>query len=412
MRHGLTPPRLLSIDDADTLYEELVSPLLHVLPMAPGYDVSAAAALSCFHVFALQSRGAFDVRWCRGGIGEAIFAPWQERLTARDNVEMRGGARVEAIERQADGRLAVRTAGRPGQSAADADAPAPLIADAVVLAVGATAAARLAEASPALSSLPAAARFGELRGITCVAVRLYLRPATQRTAGLQGGAHASTLLPEAVARAMNDSPVVVVGAGVGGMAELEETGFCVYDLQRMHDEHASNELAVLEVDFYRADAIAAMADDDVAALALQAVAAALDVRADLLDPSLIVDMAVVRARNAVSHFAVGSCALSPGVSLGDGIFACGDWIDRSGHASWSTEKAVVTAKQAAAAVAADMGLAGVDGTVIPASPDTPQLHALRGLAGAARGAKLGLQDAQQLPPPAPWAAVRTLLNGR
>ena len=48
--------------------------------MGPGYDISAAAALSCFHVFALQSRGAFDVRWCRGGISETIFLPWQQRL--------------------------------------------------------------------------------------------------------------------------------------------------------------------------------------------------------------------------------------------------------------------------------------------------------------------------------------------
>ena len=86
--------------------------------MAPGYDISAAAALSCFHVFALQApsrltppispasplhhfcissasrlhlfqsrlhlprqaRGAFDVRWCRGGISERIFTPWQRQL--------------------------------------------------------------------------------------------------------------------------------------------------------------------------------------------------------------------------------------------------------------------------------------------------------------------------------------------
>ena len=41
---------------SDTLYDELVAPLLHVLPMGPGYDISAAAALSCFHVFALQVR--------------------------------------------------------------------------------------------------------------------------------------------------------------------------------------------------------------------------------------------------------------------------------------------------------------------------------------------------------------------
>ena len=76
----------------------------------------------------------------------------------------------------------------------------------------------------------------------------------------------------------------------------------------------------------------------------------------MLDPSLVVDRAVVRARRAVSHFAVGSAALSPAVRLtgsgggvgggGGGLYACGDWVDRTGHASWSTEKAVVTGRQA------------------------------------------------------------------
>lgn len=57
----------------DGLYEELIAPLLHVLPMCPAYDCSAAAALSCFHAFALQSRGAFDVRWAKGNLSELIF---------------------------------------------------------------------------------------------------------------------------------------------------------------------------------------------------------------------------------------------------------------------------------------------------------------------------------------------------
>ena len=38
------------------------------------------------------------------------------------------------------------------------------------------------------------------------------------------------------AAAMKASPVCVVGPGVGGLPPLRETGFCVYDLQRMHDE--------------------------------------------------------------------------------------------------------------------------------------------------------------------------------
>jgi len=302
---------------------------------------------------------------------------------------------VSSITRAADGRLLVE--------AGSGDA-APLEADAVVLAVGATSAAKLTEASPALAALEATRPFAQLRGITCVAVRLYLAPAAVPNRGLRGGTHTSSRLPAAVARAMADSPVLVVGPGVGDLPELLETGFCVYDLERLHDEHAEGELAVLEVDFYRADTIAAMEDDEaVAALALRAAAAALGVAPSVLPASLIIDKAVVRARNAVSHFAVGSAALSPGVVLGDGVYACGDWIDRSGHASWSTEKAVVTGRQAALALGRDMGLRVV-ANVLPAPEETEQLQALRKVAGGVRMAT----SSDELPPPAPWAALRWL----
>ena len=100
-------------------------------------------------------------------------------------------------------------------------------------------------------------------------------------------------------------------------------------------------------------------------LALAAASAALEVSPSVLRRSMVEDYAVVRARRAVSHFAVGSAALSPGVRLGgNGLYACGDWVDRTGHASWSTEKAVVTGRQAAAAVAADFKLRGVDSAVL------------------------------------------------
>merc|ERR1711971_983709 len=142
----------------------------------------------------------------------------------------------------------------------------------------------------------------------------------------------------------------------------------------MHDEFATGNLSVLEMDFYRADKIADMEDDHaVPAFAMRAAASALGVPQSVFDPTMLVDVAVVRARNAVSHFCIGSAATSPSIRLAEGVFACGDWIDRSGHASWSTEKAVVTAKQAAGAVSEELGLHGVDSTVIPAAEDTPQL---------------------------------------
>ncbi|EED95204.1 hypothetical protein THAPSDRAFT_261310, partial [Thalassiosira pseudonana CCMP1335] len=315
----------------DALFEELVSPLLHVLPMCPAYDCSAAAALSCFHVFALQSRGAFDVRWCRGSISEKIFEPWQKQLEKR-SVTVRGGARVASIY----------TIQLDSQDEVGNDT---IQCDAVVLAVGATAAGKLASSSQALSALPVTRDFDKLRGVTCVAVRLFLKPHQTVTSDLNG------------------------------VHELKETGFCIYDLQRMHDEFSSDQVAVLEVDFYRADAFVDFNNDEIVELALEAVAAALGTAK--IDSDNVVDSTVLKARNAVSHFAPDSALYSPNVKMEEGMYICGDWIDRTGYASWSTEKSVVTARQAADALSKDFRLKKSEINVIPAAKDTPQLTALR-----------------------------------
>jgi uncharacterized protein with NAD-binding domain and iron-sulfur cluster len=393
---------------SDALYDELVSPLLHVLPMCPAYDCSAAAALSCFHVFALQSRGAFDVRWCRGSISEKIFEPWQKQLEGR-GVVVRGGARVSSIEeKDENGQFTIQLDSMEG------DGNDVIDCDAVVLAVGATAAGRLAISSPAISSLEAAKDFDKLRGVTCVAIRLFIKPNPIITSNLKGGSHDKTQLPPDVAEAMSDSPISVCGAHIGGIEELKEAGFCVYDLQRMHNEFSvdyyndnvdiSDQVAVLEIDFYRANAFVDLEDDEMTDLALTAVSAAFG--AAKIDSDDIVDATVLRARNAVSHFAPNSALYSPGVKLGEGLYICGDWIDRTGHASWSTEKSVVTARQAAAALSRDFGLQNSQCKVIPAAKDTPQLTALR------QGARLlrNILPPTTLPP-SPWVFAKQLLSG-
>ena len=50
---------------------------------APGEQCSAAAALGMAYFFVLKSQTAFDVRWCKGNIGDLIFAPWCEKLRER-----------------------------------------------------------------------------------------------------------------------------------------------------------------------------------------------------------------------------------------------------------------------------------------------------------------------------------------
>ncbi|GFH48051.1 hypothetical protein CTEN210_04527 [Chaetoceros tenuissimus] len=383
-----------------TLKEELVDPLLHVLPMCPAYDCSAAAALSCFHVFALQSiRGAFDVRWCRGSISELIFDPWQQQLENR-GVTFQGGSRVVNIEKTMDDYKYAVTL--------DGSEPTTLGCDAIVFAVGANSMSKITQFSPLLQSLPATKDFDRLRGITCVAVRLFLKPNDVVYTDSEGR---KTQLPMDLAKKMNDSPVAVCGPNIGNIPELKETGFCVYDLQRMQDEFAvkteesiDDNLAVLEVDFYRADSIVNLSDDEIVSIALQAAASALET--STIDGDLVVDKAIVRARNAVSHFAPNQALYSSGVDLGDNIYICGDWIDRTGHSSWSTEKSVVTARQAAAALSRDLKLAKSECDVIEVAEDTLQLSLLRDAARLLR---------KTLPPttlpPSPWILAKQLLSG-
>ena len=362
------------------LYKELLSPLLHVLPMTPGYDCSAAAALSCLHVFALQTRGAFDVRWCRGTITEKIFNPWSLKLQERGNVSVRGGAKVTSIvEINADHSDVATPSFRVTLNGGEDE----INADCVVFAVGGTALKTLLPACPPLAKLPQSKNLEKFRGVTCVAVRLFFHDE-----------------PMMLKQALKDSPVAVCGANIGNIPELSETGFCIYDLERLQD---GNDIAsAFEIDFFRADPLASLTDEEVIRITLKAISAALEI--STVDESSLADISVVRARDAVSHFCVGSTSWSLPVKLSEGLFICGDWIDRVGHASWSTEKSVVTGIQAASEIADGFGLKSKI-EVIPAAPDTDQLSALRRFARAIRSA-LPSRVEDTIKPQAPWTLTR------
>jgi uncharacterized protein with NAD-binding domain and iron-sulfur cluster len=171
------------------------------------------------------------------------------------------------------------------------------------------------------------------------------------------------------------------------------------------------ECFAIEVDFFRADRLANMSEEDVVDLTLRAISASLSLSSPLEKErnDMMIDVSVVRARNAVSHFCVGSASASPsGTRLRHGIYICGDWIDRTGHASWSTEKAVVTGKQAAIAFAQDFNLAQSEATrfpIIPAASDSPQLKALRQVASTLRNL---LPKGMNAIPLAPWVLLKQL----
>ena len=320
------------------------------------------------------------------------FQSWTERLQERGNVKFRGGAKVTAIndlitilknndnDKDKDGTDGLfRISINDGAETIDCDA--------IVFAIGGTALKRILPACPPLTKLPETKSWEKFRGVTCVAVRLFFD---------------SEISP--LKDAMRDSPVVVCGANIGEIPELSETGFCIYDLERLQD--GNDVVSAIEVDFFRADSLGSMEDKEVVQVTLKAIAAALKI--PNIHESLVADLSVVRANNAVSHFCVNSASWSPDVKLSEGLYICGDWVDRTGHASWSTEKAVVTGIQAANALAGGYDLKS-NVSVIPAASDTPQLAGLRQLARTVRGAiPFGLD----IKPQAPWILAKRLFLGR
>merc|ERR1719491_25331 len=54
-------------------YDEAFEPMILTGLFAPGGECSAAAALGMAYFFVLRGQNAFDVRWCRGNVGERIL---------------------------------------------------------------------------------------------------------------------------------------------------------------------------------------------------------------------------------------------------------------------------------------------------------------------------------------------------
>ena len=138
------------------------------------------------------------MKWCRGSIREKIFDPWSQQLSSR-GVEMRYNSRVTRVEEveKSNGekndidskKFRLRLQTKDGKTDE-------LKCDAIVFAVGGTAMGMITSNSPAMKNLPTVQErdnFKKLRGVTCVAVRLFLQPSTI-TSALEGGQYGKVTL--------------------------------------------------------------------------------------------------------------------------------------------------------------------------------------------------------------------------
>jgi uncharacterized protein with NAD-binding domain and iron-sulfur cluster len=298
-------------------YEEAFEPMILTGLFAPGAECSAAAALGMAYFFVMANQNAFDVRWCKGNIGEKIFDPWMKKMEGE--VKFQTSTRVTGFE------LSRSRSGHPQNISVvkcvdtTTNEGVLLEADHVVFAVGAAALSGIVRSSPELSSLPDFRRFANLRGTSVLATRLYLdkQVSTPYTANACWGFD-------------------------------EGVGMTFFNIGALHGENKDRESSpgsILEVDYYSADSLLVMSDKAIVE----------KVKADLntilgveCAASNVVDAAIVRLPRGVNWYFPGSYKSMPDLrsSSVENAYFAGDLV-RTRHGSWSQEKAFVTGMQAA-----------------------------------------------------------------
>lgn len=319
---------------SERLYRDSFEPMLLVGLFAPGEQCSAAAALGMLYYFILAHQPDFDVVWCRGTVGEKIFRPWVEQI------EQAGGRvltnrRVTDLVLQTEG---ISTPAPQVQSVVCGDEVFP--ADAVIFAVGVTGMQKIVNNSSTVRQFPEFCNLMNLGAIDVLATRLWF-----------------------------DRKVQVPLPSNACFGFDATTGWTFFDLNTLHDEWRDAPGTVIEADFYHANQLLPMSDDQIVAKLHRDLTTCVSGFRDVS----VVDHSVVRLPKAVTHFSPGSYrSMLPCTTPISNVWMSGDWVITR-HGSWSQEKAYVTGLEAANRVIAQFQL-GQPAAILPVEADEPHIR--------------------------------------
>jgi uncharacterized protein with NAD-binding domain and iron-sulfur cluster len=304
-------------------YEQAFEPMILTGLFAPGAECSAAAALGMAYFFVLQSQTAFDVKWCRGGnVGQVIFEPWVQSLQDTGLVQVECSTRVVGFEMENNTIKGVKCVRQQqqGTTGASKQDSFTLPADEVIMAVGAKALRSFVTYCPELARYEELRRFANLRGTSVLATRLFL----DRNVTIPYSANACWGFDKGI-------------------------GMTMFDIKALHGEDASTVAgapgSVIEVDYYHADKLLVMSNEDIVVKVKRDLDMILGSPCSLAS---VDDAAIVRLPEAVNWYFPGSWQDMPDVQSKavPNLYFAGD-IVRTKHASWSQEKAFVTGMEAA-----------------------------------------------------------------
>ena len=314
----------------ERLYKEAFEPMLLVGLFAPGEQCSAAAALGMLYYFILAHQPDFDVRWCRGTVGQQIFQPWVQQITEL-------GGKVLTQRRVSDIRV------EDNRVTAVACGDEWFEAEAVIFSVGISGMKKIVAGSAALRNRPEFRNLQNLGGVDVLATRLWF-----------------------------DRRIDIPLPSNACFGFHQTTGWTFFDLNYLQDEYRNEPGSVVEVDYYHANQLLPLSDEQILPLVQRDLAGCISAFGE----ANILDHAVVRISQGVSHFSPGSYRyLLPVTTSVSNLFMSGDWIVTR-HGSWSQEKAYVTGLEAANRVIAQLGH-GDPAEIIPVVPDELHIQAAR-----------------------------------
>ena len=318
---------------SERLYKESFEPMLLVGLFAPGEQCSAAAALGMLYYFILAHQPDFDVVWCRGTVGEKIFKPWITEIE-------KAGGKVLTNKRVSD--IVVDETGKAtGVKCGDEF----FAADAVISGVSVTGMKKIVASSSTLNNYAQFRNLANLKGIDVLATRLWF-----------------------------DRKIDIPLPSNACFGFDATTGWTFFDLNDLHDEYHDEPNTVIEADFYHANQLLPMSDEQIIDKVHRDVTTCIPE----FGTAKVVDSSVIRVKEGVTHFFPGSYQylLSAKTEIPN-LYMSGDWII-TGHGSWSQEKAYVTGLEAANLVVEDFGI-GTKANIIPIEPDEPHIQVARNI---------------------------------
>ena len=323
----------------ERLYKESFEPMLLVGLFAPGEQCSAAAALGMLYYFILAHQPDFDVVWCRGTVGEQIFKPWIEEIT-------QAGGKILTNKRVDD--IATDETGQAiGVKCGDEF----FAADAIISGVSITGMKKIVASSSTLNNYAQFRNLSNLKGIDVLATRLWF-----------------------------DRQIKIPLPSNACFGFDATTGWTFFDLNDLHDEYHNQPNTVVEADFYHANQLLPMSDEQI----INKVHRDLATCIPAFGAAKVVDSSVIRVREGVTHFFPGSYQyLLPAKTDIPNLYMSGDWIITR-HGSWSQEKAFVTGLEAANIVIQQFGI-GHKANIIPIEADEPHIQVARTINKTVRG---------------------------